>query len=317
MNRFVPVAVMVLLSCRTPGKLSGVVDVPLPGNPTRFDYQDIDAARGRLVIAHMGDSEVVVVNLSDGSVAGRIPGIDTVRGIAVASDRIFATAMNGFVVTIDSATLKETGRSATGLKPDGVAWDPVHAVVATSDQGEGALSLIAGSTRTPVQLGKETGNVVFDAGRGLFWVTVVRDAPPDQLVSVDPVSGAVKQRIDVPGCGGAHGLRIHPDGKSALIACEDNNTLARLDLSTSAVVTAPTGADPDVLSIDPGLGWLYVAAESGDVVIFDIGAAGLNVVSHEHPGDHAHSVAVDPSTHRVYFPLLDGPTLRVMQPKGM
>ena len=52
---------------------------------------------------------------------------------------------------------------------------------------------------TTVTVGSSNGwstnfdNVVFDAGRGLFWVTVVRDAPPDQLVSVDPVSGAVKQ----------------------------------------------------------------------------------------------------------------------------
>ena len=52
--------------------------------------------------------------------------------------------------------------------------------------------------------------------------------------------------------------------------------LARVDLGDShAAVPSKTGAGPDVLSIDPGLGWLYVAAESGDLTVFDIGQPGL------------------------------------------
>ena len=73
-----------------------------------------------------------------------------------------------------------------------------------------------------------------------------------------------------------------------------------------------------VMSVDPDLGWLYVAAESGDLVVFDIGKPGLVDIDHEHPGDNAHSVAVDPATHLVYFPLESGadgtPVLRIMQP---
>src|SRR6478609_1194184 len=32
-----------------------VADVPLPGRSVRFDYQDVDVAKGHLVIAHMND----------------------------------------------------------------------------------------------------------------------------------------------------------------------------------------------------------------------------------------------------------------------
>lgn len=67
----------------------------------------------------------------------------------------------------------------------------------------------------------------------------------------------------------------------------------------SAVVTAPTGSGPDVLSVDPGLGWLHVAAESGDLTVFDHAQPGLVDIDHEHPGDDAHSVAVEPKTHHV------------------
>ena len=61
-------------------------------------------------------------------------------------------------------------------------------VAATSDQSAGALSLFTDSgsgARIAVPLGTETGNVVYDAGRKVFWVTV-----PPQLVSVDPKTGA-------------------------------------------------------------------------------------------------------------------------------
>src|SRR5262249_32122310 len=119
----------------------------------------------------------------------------------------------------------------------------------------------------------------------------------------------------------AHGLRIHPDGQSALVACEGNERLARVDLGGAhAVATAATGSGPDVLSIDPGIGWLYVAAESGDLTIFDINKPGVVLVVPAQPGDHSHSVAVDPATDRVFFPLMKGPAgapvLRVMQPPG-
>jgi DNA-binding beta-propeller fold protein YncE len=335
LRRLIPLAALVLVAggsaAETPstGRLPLVLvaDVPLPGKTTRFDYQDIDAKRGQLVIAHMGDSSVLVASLANGSTAKELRRIKTVRGVLAASEigRIFATAAaTDELVIIDSASLEEIARTPTGKGPDGIGWDPVDGVVAVSDQRDGAVSLIAnGGTgrRTAVRLGVETGNVVFDPGRRWFWATVVAAAPPDQLVAVDPVRGTIKARIALPGCRGAHGLRIHPDGKSALVACEESDAAARVDLDgASALATAPTGSAPDVLAVDPLLGWLYVASESGELVVFDIGRPGLTAIDREHPGERAHSVAVDPATHRVFFPLARGPsgrpTLRIMRPAG-
>ena len=303
-----------------------VADVDLPGNATRFDYQDIDTAHGHLVVAHMNDASVVVVDLASSSVLKVLPNVPRARGVIVGENvgRIFVTSSPDRLVILDSAKLTEIGRVATGHAPDGVGWDPAHQIVGVSDQADGAVSLIAGAgsgARTPVPLGVETGNVVFDAPRGWFWVSVVTASPPNQLVAVDPVTAGVKTRINLPGCDGAHGLRLHPDGKSAFVACEGNSVLARVDLGGAhGVVTAPTGSDPDVLSIDPGLGWLYVAAESGDLAVFDINKPGLAAIDREHPGSNAHTVAVDPATHRVFFPLMAGPkgkpVLRIMRPSG-
>ena len=70
-----------------------------------------------------------------------------------------------------------------------------------------------------------------------------------------------------------------------------------------------------MLAFDPGWRRLYVASESGIVSIFDDGERGLTAVG-QYEAPHAHSVAVDPATHRVYLPLenVDGkPVLRILE----
>ena len=168
-----------------------------------------------------------------------------------------------------------------------------------------------------MKLGTETGNVVYDAPRAVFWITVVGPTKPDRLVAVDPIAQKATITIPIQGCDGAHGLRIHPNGGSALVACEDNDKLARVDLASHEVALGATGSGPDVLSIDPGLGWLYVAAESGDLTVFDLNKPGVVLVGHDSPGGSSHTVAVDPATHRVFFPLVKGPVLRIMKPAGI
>jgi DNA-binding beta-propeller fold protein YncE len=307
--------------------LVSLSDVDLPGAAKRFDYQDIDRVRGRLVIAHMNDAAVLFIDLQDGAVLKRLTNIPTARGIAVAEEaaRVFITSSPHALVIVDAQSLEELKRVETGDGPDGVAWDPSDKIVGVSDQRDGALSLISESgdgERNAIELGDETGNVVFDESRGWFWISVVTDGSPDEVVAVDPRKKAIELRVPLAGCSGAHGLRLHPDRESAYVACEANNVLVRVLLGGDhAISTAATGAGPDVLAIDAGLGWLYVAAESGELTVFDVQQRGVVAVGSERPGKNAHSIAVDPSTHRVFFPLMVGPkgtpVLRIMKPQGI
>ena len=302
-----------------------VRDVPLPGAANRFDYQEVDADGRRLYVAHMSDDALVVLNLDDGAVLKVLPHLQTPRGIALGANagRLFVTTAPSQLVIIDLKTLTELARVTTGKSPDGVAYDAQDRIVGVSDQADGALSLLAdagGGARRQVPLGSETGNVVFDAARGSFWITVIANGAPDRLVQVGAISGAVANTLDLPGCRGAHGLRLHPNGQSAFVACEDNSVLLRVALAGAAPITrASVGQGPDVLSIDPGLNWLYVAAESGTLVVFDLDRLGLVALDREHVGERAHSVAVDPFSHRLFFPLQvgpnGGPVLRIARPR--
>jgi len=75
-----------------------------------------------------------------------------------------------------------------------------------------------------------------------------------------------------------------------------------------------------VLAFDPGMKRLYAASEPGTVAVFAVAAdRSVAELGRGFVGPNAHSVAVDPATHRVYFPLADvdgRPVLRIMNPRA-
>ena len=81
---------------------------------------------------------------------------------------------------------------------------------------------------------------------------------------------------------------------------------------------ASVGDTPDVLAFDVSLHRLYVSAESGVVAVFAEHAHTLTKLGQAFLATEAHTVAVDPRTHLVYFPLASGsngrPQLLIMAP---
>ena len=166
---------------------------------------------------------------------------------------------------------------------------------------------------TTIALGGEVGNVQYDVLSKHVFANVQTH---HELVEIDPQTDKVVARIDLPGAEGNHGLLIDSVWRRAFIACEDNDRLLVLNMDTKKIeATFAVGNGPDVLAFDPGLDRLYVASESGIVSLFTVASGAVKKLGEGLLGPHAHVVAVDPVTHRSYFPLLnlDGQTvLRIM-----
>jgi DNA-binding beta-propeller fold protein YncE len=293
----------------------------MPGPAVRFDYQDVDADARRLYVAHLGANDVDVVDLDRLEPVGTITGLAEVHGVRLAPDlhRVFATATGtDEVVSIDTTSQRIVGRAPTGRFPDGVGYDPVNHLVAVSNKDDGSETVLDAATLRPlrtVRLGKEVGNVTHDASSGAMLAAA---RPPDELVAFDAASGTVTGRIPLPGCDGAHGVSVDAPSRRAFVACENNARLAIIDLAARRqLATEAVGSDPDVLAFDPGLGRLYVAAESGVVTAFAVDGQGVRKLGAGRLAAKAHTVAVDPRTHDVFFPLENvhgHPVLRVMRP---
>ena len=303
--------------------LRRVADVPLSGAASRFDYQSLDRARNRLYISHLRAGAIVAVDIRRRKVLATIGGVPGAHGVLVVPSlgRVFAAATTARqLVTIREQTGTVLRRVPAGSYPDGIAYDAAHQLIFVSDESGGA-EIVAGARTglriARIALGGQAGNVQYDPVSRHVLVDI---QTRDELGVIDPVRREVIARYSLPACNHDHGLHLDPSRRLAFIACGGNATLVVFDLRTNRVTARfSVGAHPDVLDLDTSLHRLYVAAESGVVAVFAQRARTLRKLGQHFLAPHAHSVAVDPRTHLVYFPLENvrgRPVLRIFRPTG-
>ena len=305
----------------SPLPLSSVSDIPLGGNTTRLDYESLDVGRHLLFIAHLGDSVVIAFDTQTQRVVARIEGVSKVHGVLAIPElgKVYASATGtNEVVVIDETTLKISARMPGGVYPDGMAYAPdVHKLYVSDEHGSSDTVIdVRTNTRiATIPLGGDVGNTQFDPVSRHIFVNVQTRR---QLIEIDPATDEIVARIDLPGADGNHGLLIDAQQHRAFIACEGNDKMLVLNLDSKKIIASfDVGKDPDVLAYDPGLHILYVAGEAGIVSLFKIDSSEATKIGEGFLGPNAHVVAVDPITHKSYFPLknLGGRTvLRIVRP---
>lgn len=302
--------------------LALVADVPLPGPARRFDYQSFDSTTGRLYISHMRGDRLVVFDTRAGKLVASNEGFPGATGVWAVPElhRVYVSVTGRHeVAVVDDRTLAVVAHVGGVRFPDGIAYAPVEQKVFVSDEsGEADVVIDARSNTNTgrVALGGEAGNTHYDA---VSHCIVVAVQTKNELVAIDPASERIVARYPTA-CDHPHGFLIDESNRLAFVTCEGDAKLLVVDLRTMrTTATLRTAGDPDVLALDPALGRLYVGCEAGAVSVFEErfadGARRLAPIG-EYRAPHAHSVAVDPVTHRVYVPLQDvngKPTLRILE----
>jgi DNA-binding beta-propeller fold protein YncE len=221
------------------------------------------------------------------------------------------------LVTLDELSGRVLARAPAGTYPDGVAYDSRERLVFVSDEAGNQVTAFSRTGRRvgAVKLGGDAGNVQYDGPSHRVLVVV---GSQNTLAVIDPGTRKIVRAVALPGCDHAHGLHLDSARRLAFVACDKNATLLVVNLRTMQVTDKESVGDrPDVLDFDAGLQRLYVAAESGEVSVFAEQGNALRKLGQAKLADNAHSVAVDPRTHLVYFPLenVNGkPVLRIMRP---
>ena len=303
------------------GSLRVIAEYPLTGPAKRFDYQSIDVIAGRLYMNHMNAGRTIVFDLNASRVIGEISGLSRATGVWAVPEhhKVFVSAAgNHEVAIIDDKTLAVTARVGGVRFPDGIAYAPGANKVFVSDEAGDADVVIDARTnakRSTIPLGGEAGNTHYDSVSHCILVAV---QTRNQLVAIDPGSEKVVARYDLPGSDHPHGFTLDEPGRLAFVTGEGNSKLQVIDLRTMTVIgTVAVGDAPDVLAWDPEWRRLYVASEGGVLSAFEAKGSTLRSLG-EYRAPHAHTVSVDPRTHRVYLPLenVNGhPVLRVLIPQ--
>ncbi|MFN2460637.1 MAG: YncE family protein [Candidatus Velthaea sp.] len=236
-----------------PLRLAG--DLPLTGGATRFDYASVDAARGTLWLAHMGDGTVEAYDVKVNQVTRTIalgPNA-SVRGIVAADGNVYAAAQGlGGVVVLDAR------------------WN------AACDHARRRRRRARRRSRQR-------------AVRPGLKARVRPRKTRNELVQIDPRSLAVIRPYALPGCSSSHSVAIDAPERAAYVGCQANARLVRLDLRTGRLTGAGgAGIGVDVLAVDPRLHRVYAAAESGVISVYDVGNGRLARTAQAFLHLHAH-----------------------------
>jgi hypothetical protein len=306
-----------------------VEDVPLGPPANRIDYQSLDPGARRLYVSLMGAGKLLVFDIAGNKPLWQLDGFPKTTGVlAVPSlHRVYSSVPgaglgpslnvgfgmlglssgHGAIAIVDTDSLHEIARLPGGVFPDGIAYDPKDNRVFVSDEMGSAISVIeAGTSQLAARIvaGGEVGNVQYDPVSATLYAPI---QTRNEIGIFDPAGNRRTGSYPLTGCKHPHGLAIAPGAAIGYVACDENDVLVTVDLKNGMELShLPLGHDPDVLAMDPGLKRLYVASESGNLSSFDIAnprapvALGDSMV-----GPRAHSVAVDPVTHRLFLPLAD------------
>ena len=297
-------------------------DIPLPGKANRFDYASVDPQRRLLFLAHLGSGMVTAVDLRTNRVVANVEDVPAVHGVLAVPElgEVFASATGrNRLDVISEQTYRVMASASAGTYPDGLAYARDTRELFISDESGRTETVV--DTRTnrriaTIPLGGEVGNSQYDPISHEIFVAV---QTLDEIAAIDPRTNKVVARYPLPqNCEDDHSLLIDAPARVAFVACDGNAKLLLVDMTDMHVLSVhDVGGDPDVLAFDPGLRRLYVASESGVVTVFALEGKELRLLGGKFLAHEAHSVAVDPATHLVYFPLQNVQgrgVLRVMSP---
>jgi len=301
------------------GPLRVITDIQLPGPARRFDYQSFDPSTGRLYISHMYGNRLDVFDTRAQKLIASKEGFPGATGVLSVPQQhkvyVSVTARHE-VAVVDDRTLAVVARIAGAKFPDGIAYAATEQKVFVSDESGGIDLVIDARTNARVgiiPLGGEAGNTHYDAPSDCIVVAV---QTKNEMVAIDPVTDRIVQRYAVP-CDHPHGFLIDEAHRLAFVTCEGDSRLLILNLrAMKTIASFKIPAEPDVLAFDGRLQRLYIGCESGAVAIFEERDGSLTSLG-IYRAPHAHTVAVDPSSHKVYMPLQDvggKPVLRILSP---
>ncbi|MEP6831353.1 MAG: YncE family protein [Rhizomicrobium sp.] len=319
-----------------------VADVPIGPVANRIDYQSFDPGAHRLYVSLMGAGKLLVFDTALNKPLRQLDGFPKTTGVLVVPQlhRVYASVPgaglgpslsvglgmlglskgHGAVAIVDADTLREVARLPAGVFPDGIAYDSKDNRIFVSDEMGSAVSVIDAAQNkliARIAAGGEVGNVQYDPVTAKLYAPI---QSKNALAIFDPINNTHIGNHPLTGCEHPHGLAIVPGAAIGYIACDENDVLVTVELNSGKELShLPLGHDPDVLAFDLGLKRLYVASESGTLSVIGIEDAAKPVkLGDIFVGASAHSVAVDPVTHRVFLPLRDvqgKSVMRILGPK--
>jgi len=271
------------------------------GGSGGWDYLTMDPVSQRLFIGRQ--DRVMVVNPSNGSIVGMIPGFDRAHGVALddADGKGFATSGgDASVITFDLKTLKVLGRTHVDNDDDAIVFDPATRRVFTFNGDAHTASVLSASSGHrigTIQLGAKPEFGVTD-GHGRLYVNLESS---DQIAEIDGVGMTVSRKWSTGPCHSPAALAIDRIHHLLFSGCR-NQTMVISDIRQGKVIAeVPVGRGVDAARYDPATSLAFASARDGTMtVIREESPTSFGVVQTVATKFGARTMALDEQTHEIY-----------------
>ena len=275
-----------------------------------WDYLTVDEATNRLFVSH--GTMVQVVDLSTGMLAGTIPDLKGVHGVAIAGNlnkAFISCGRDSSVVVVDLKTLKFMAKvKVTGANPDAILYDPYSHKVLTYNGGSANATVLDAKTLKVVETIPLDGKPEFSVtdGEGKIYVN---NEDKNMVYVINAKTLKVEQKWSITPGEEPTGLAIDKV-KHRLFSVTDKQMII-LDSETGKVVAnVPIGERVDGVVFDPGKKRAYSSNGEGSVtVVEEVNENEFRVVETITTQPGARTIGINTKTHRIYLSTAEfGPT---------
>jgi len=282
-------------------------EIPIGGDGG-WDYVAVDSAAHRLYVSHA--THVVVIDTQANKVVGDIPDTPGVHGIAIAPDlgRVFVSNGRGNNESIvDAKTLKLVQKVDTGENPDAILYEPGRKEVYTMNGRSKSASVIdaqTGKVVATIPLEGKPEAAQADSKAGKIYVNM---EDLNSVKEIDTATHKVTNTWPAAPCESASGMAFDAATHRLFLGC-DNKLMVMMDSTNGKVIySVPIGEGVDSNWFDPATKLAFSSnGEAGTVTVaHEDSPSMLKVVQTLKTKPGALTMALDPTTHRIYLAATD------------
>jgi len=278
-------------------------EIPI-GGEGGWDILTVDSAAHRLYVSH--STKVVVVDLEKNAVAGEITDTPGVHGLIPVPELQRGFTTNGKedkTSVVDLTTLKTNSKIDTGKNPDAFAYDAKRGeVYIFNHSGTSATVIDAKNAKTvaTIQLGGEPEFGVSDDAAGRVYVNL---EDKSEVAVIDATKHEVVARWPLAPGTEPTGIALDAAHHRLFATCH-NKMMEMVDTTSGKVVASvPIGAGVDGCAFDDATQLAFASCGEGTTTIAkEEGPEKLTVVQTLKTERSARTMAIDPTTHRIYLP---------------
>jgi DNA-binding beta-propeller fold protein YncE len=316
----------------TPGKskfmtFEGYIELPRGGQLNVLDYLTLKGST--LFVTSESSGALFKVDLDPNhpslSTVSAMPGNGAAHGVALTMEpnvAFITRSEENMVDVFDPNSLQKLGSIPVADDADAILYDPSNKLVYVANGDAKIATLIDPEKRVTVGTIRLPGKPEFpalDSQTGLLYQNL---EDINSIVAIDLGKRSVIGQWSLSPCEGPSGMAIDSEQRRLFAVCSGNAALVVFDLETHRVITSlKIGGGPDSVALDQTLHRIYSTGRAGKfTVIQQDGPNAYRVLEKIRTHYGAHTLAVDPVSHKVYVAyasLLAHPRIAVFSPNGL